>query len=108
MALFAVCAQIGIVRIFVTTVAIAERHAGKSLERFPVSGLFFVALHTSHRFVFAQQRKIGLVVVKITRRRKSRRGMAPGAIVRQGVLVGIRVAGFAIFAESQKSIAPFF
>ena len=58
MTLFAVRTQIGIVRIFVATVAIGEGHAGKSLERLPVLCFLFMALYACYCFMLTQKGEI--------------------------------------------------
>ena len=64
MAFFTVFPQVVVVRIGVATVAIAERYAGKPLERLAVFRLFFVAFDASDRFVLSQQGEIRFAVVK--------------------------------------------
>lgn len=108
MALLAIRSQVKIVGVFVAAVAIAERNAGKLLKRFPRPGFFFVAGRAIHGFVFARQGKTGFVVVELSSGGKSRRGMAFGAIVGQGFLVVVFMAGIAIPLEAQESFTSFF
>ena len=108
MALLAVGAQFELMRVLMATIAIAERHSGKLLERLAVAGLFFMAFDTVHRFVFALQGEVGFIVVELRCRLKIRGGMAFCAIVGQCFLVVIFVAGNAIPAQAQISFAAFF
>ena len=95
-------------RIFMTTVAVAERDAGKLLKGLSRPGFFFVAGRAIHCFVFARQGETGFVVVKLCGRGKSRRGMTFGAIVGQGFLVVVFVAGIALPAEAEVGFTSFF
>ena len=53
MALFAISAQIAVVRILVTTIAVAKRHTGKTLKSLAVFCFLFVAFDAVDGFVFA-------------------------------------------------------
>ena len=108
MTFLAIGAEVGFVRVLMTSVAVTEGHAGKALEVLTVPGFLFMALDTGHVFMPAREGKIRFVVVKLSRRGKFIRGVAFRAIVRQGVLVVVGVAGFTIPLQPQIGVAPFF
>lgn len=108
MAIFAVVSELVIVRVFVATVAVFERHIRKTLKLLAAPRFFFVAFEALHGFVFSCQRKIRPVVVKLARRNKLFIGMAFGAIIPQGFLVHVFVAIHTFVAQSQKGVLPFF
>ncbi len=101
MAFFAIGSEVVVVGVFMATVAVGERHVGKSLKRHPVFCFFQVAVDARHCFVFSHQSKIGFVVVKLACRCECIHGMAFGAIVWQRFLVVIGMAGKARLIKTQ-------
>lgn len=101
-ATFAVAAQILVVWVAVAVGTVGKGYAGKTLERFTGAGFLLVTIKTSHLGMFAEQGKVCFTVIKVCRRRKSRRVMAAGAIGGKRVLMDVRVAGSALLAEAQK------
>lgn len=64
MALLAIRAQIVVVGVFMTTVAVAEFQPSEMLKFFSVAGFFFMTLDTVYGFVFAGKGKLRSVVIK--------------------------------------------
>jgi hypothetical protein len=93
MTLFTVGSEMVFVRIFMATVAIFERHIGKALKRQAVFYFLFMAFQALHQFVFAFQRKIGSIVVKLARWCKLFGRVAFRAIIPEGFLVVIGMTG---------------
>lgn len=102
-ALFAIVAQVVLVRILVAIVAAIEGYPGKHLKGLAIAGFVFVAGLTAYGLVFARQRKLGAAVIKLGGRRKGFGGMAFGTLVGQGALVVVFVAGGASPVEAQVS-----
>jgi hypothetical protein len=105
---FTIAAQVIVVRIIVTTVAIFKRHPIKTLKRFTVFGFFDMAIDALYGFVFAQQCEVRFIVVEPAGGFKRFCVVALGAVVTQRFLVGIFMAGVTGLLQSQKSVLAFF
>lgn len=95
-------------RVLVAAVAVFESQAGELRKGRTVAGFLSVALGAVDRLVLAGEGKIGLVVVEIRRRLEDAGVVAFRAIIAQGFLVGIAVAGGAVLLKAEKSVASFF
>ena len=107
-AFLAVCAEFGLVRVVVATVAIFERHTCKPLKFLPVFRLHLVAFLAIERLVFSNQREVRFVVVKLGRRLPGVGQVAFGAVIRQRFLVIILVAIEALATQAEVSFLAFF
>jgi len=70
MALTAILSKLVLMRVFMTTGAVTERHPPELLKFLPVYSLLPVALQTIDGFMFTLKRKPGSVVVKLRSRLK--------------------------------------
>lgn len=82
MTFLAIRAQIVVVGIFMTTVAVAEFQPCEMLKFFAVAGFFFMTLDTVYGFVFAGKGKLRSVVIKPCSRCEGIGGMAFRAVCR--------------------------
>lgn len=99
-AIFTVGAEVVVMRIFVAIVAVFKRNIRKPLKFLAASGFLFMAIDALNIFVFANEREIRLVVVKLACRSKFIDGMAFGAVVTQCFLVYVLVAVDAFATQS--------
>lgn len=67
-----------------------------------------MAIYACYCLMLANKSEIRVRMVKIGRRRKSRRSMALRTIIRQGFLMAVGVAGYTSPVETQIGVAPFF
>ena len=107
-ALFAIGAQVVVVRILVATVAIAERYPGKALKSLAVFCFFFVAFDAADGSVFALEREIRFRVVKIGCGLECCGVVAFRTIAGKRFLVIVGVASRTVFINAEVGIAPFF
>jgi hypothetical protein len=105
MTLFAVFPQLIIVRIGVAGSAGIECHTGKTLIILSVALLLLMAFNALHIPMLAEQREIRFGVVEKSGGLEFLYVMAFGAIVAQGFLVYIFMAGLAILPQPQECFA---
>lgn len=107
-AFFTIVSEVVFVRVIVATIAIFKSNTFKYLKLRAIFNFLFVAFDAVHIFVFANEGKVGFVVVKLSSRGKFIGGMALRAVVSQGFLVAVSMASIAVLNQSQKGFRAFF